>query len=116
MFDERNALSSGHFSHDDQIADVLSYLSGVEAFKATMDRFCEEFPEYNDLVWSGSWVDWEASGVDVEYMLWVCDWIESNTPVYWEDGEPWVSPYAHPLDCLFCEAGEPSIHNYEPRN
>lgn len=88
--EERIALSSGHFSHDDQVADVLSYLSGVEDFKATTDRFCEEFPEYNRLEWSGSWVDCEASNVDAEYMSWVTDWLEANTPVYWEDGEPWL--------------------------
>lgn len=90
MYDTRNSLSSGHFSHDIQIADVISYLSLVDEYAATMARFCEEFPEYNGLAWSGSWVDWEASGVDAEFMSWVCDWIESNTPVYWEDGEPWL--------------------------
>lgn len=89
---ERHALSSNHFSVDDQTADALSFLSNATDpdLRAKADEFTREFPEYNRLTWSGSWVDAEASGVDVEYMDWVRDWIENNTPVYWEDGEPFI--------------------------
>lgn len=82
----RKALSSNAFSHDDQIADVLSYAS--TAYPETMDRFTSDFPEYNHLEWSGSWVDTQASGVDPDYMSWVADWVEANLPVVWDDGEP----------------------------
>lgn len=83
-------ISSNHFSVDDQTADALSYLSlsdDPELAKLS-DQFSAEFPEYNTLVWSGSWVDTEASNVDVEYMDWVRDWIEAHTPIHWYDGEP----------------------------
>lgn len=85
------ALSSNHFSVDDQIADVISYLSLSDIYIRTMeDEFTSEFPEYNSLVWSGSWVDTEASGVDADYMSWVADWLEAHTPVMWSDGEPYL--------------------------
>lgn len=86
------ALSSNHFSHDDQVADVLRKLthSTVIEHRLMADACMIEFPEYNRLTWSGSWVDTEASGVDPDYMSWVTDWIENNTPVFWEDGEPWL--------------------------
>ena len=84
------ALSSNAFSVDDQIADAISHLSNHPDYAASMDRFVSEFPEYNTLTWSGSWVDSEASNVDPEYMSWVADWLENNTPVYWEEGEPWM--------------------------
>ncbi len=87
-----HALSSNHFSHDDQVADVLSYLSHTDdaTLRGLADDFLREFPEYNSLEWSGSWVDAEASGVDPEYMSWAADWIENNTPVFWSDGEPFL--------------------------
>ena len=76
-------LSSNAFSVDDQARDVIRQLEPDDASK-----FAAAFPDYNGLTWSGSWVDTEASGVDCEYMSWAVDWIESNTDVIWEDGEP----------------------------
>lgn len=81
-----SAISNNHFSLDQQIDDAVSWINGGTSEAA----FHREFPEWNSLIWSGSWVDTEESEVDVEYMAWVADWIERNTPVYWEDGEPWV--------------------------
>ena len=81
-------LSSNAFSVDDQTADVLSYLSNAPLSRFDEDEFDKAFPEYNGLTWSGSWVDTEASGVDVDYMSWVRDWIENNTDVTWWEGEP----------------------------
>jgi hypothetical protein len=76
---------------DDQISDVVSFLSDNEAMSAMMqDAFMREFPEYNNLTWSGSWVDCDASSVDPDYMSWVADWIESNTRVTWDEGEPYL--------------------------
>lgn len=84
---EYTPLSSNHLSVDDQINDVVTrYIVGGEYDSA----FFAEFPEYDSLVWEGAWIDPEASDVDVEYMSWVADWIESNTPVTWEEGEPWL--------------------------
>jgi len=85
-------LSSNHYSTDDQIADVVSFLSNDDTYSTLMDtRFIAEFPEYNELVWSGSWVDTESSNVDLEYMSWVAEWLENYTPVFWEEGEPYMA-------------------------
>jgi hypothetical protein len=91
-------LSSNAYSADDQVADVLSYLSNAgpiqyathtdETAEQVAERFTREFPEYSTLTWNSAWVDTEASGVDAEYMSWVTDWIESNTAVTWWEGEP----------------------------
>jgi len=94
----REALSNNGWSADDQMADVVSWLSHDVGFRDVSDRFEAEFPEYNSLVWGGSHVDTEASGVDPEYTSWVIDWIEDNTPVFWEDGEPWIDEDVNELD------------------
>lgn len=86
------ALSSNAFSVDDQIADVISYLSLSDNYDDLMRRkFTVVFPEYNSLEWSGSWVDWEASNVDPDYMSWITEWIEANTFVFWYEGEPFLA-------------------------
>lgn len=79
------AISSNHFSVDQQIADAVSSLTDDQR-----TAFDAEFPEWDTLKWSGSWVDTDASGVDVEYTCWVADWIEANTSIHWEEGEPWM--------------------------
>lgn len=86
------ALSSNAFSVDDQIADVISFLSlnDDQSFRGEPSLFESEFPEYNSLVWSGAWVDWTSSDVDPDYMNWVAEWIESNTDVTWIDGAPYL--------------------------
>jgi hypothetical protein len=85
---------------DVQIADVLSYLSDSddERDRAAADDFTRAFPEYNGLVWSGSWVDAEASGVDVEYMSWVAEWLDNNTRVSWAEGEPVIGEPGDEVD------------------
>lgn len=85
----RQAISDSHWSHDDQVADVMRWL----AHNAPNDYsyLVEQFPGFHALVWSGAWVDTVASAVDPEYMCWVTDAIEADTPVFWEDGEPWVT-------------------------
>jgi hypothetical protein len=82
----RTAISSNHFSHDIQVKDAVSYMN-----KAAKEEFNAAFPEFDELIWEGSWVHAQKSGVDVEYMSWACDWIEAMTEIYWEDGEPWVN-------------------------
>jgi len=92
-------LSSNHYSTDDQIADVISFLSATEDYFSIMEvQFLAEFPEYNDLEWSGSWVDTESSNVDLDYMMWVAEWLENNTPVFWEEGEPFMAEPSDPTD------------------
>lgn len=81
----RTALSSNHLSVDLQVKDAVESLGPHQKRK-----FDAVFPEWDTLVWSGSWVDAENSGVDPEYTSWVIDWIEANTNIMWEDGEPWL--------------------------
>lgn len=84
--DEPETLSN-HYSTDDQLKDVVSWLQRERPGKYA--AFLVAFPEWNELVWEGSWLDAEASGVDAEYTSWAIDWIESHTTVIWDDGEPW---------------------------
>lgn len=80
----RRRLSSNHYSTDGQLADVILALDPEQTA-----RFHSEFPEWPNLVWSGSWVNTEASNVDAEYTSWAIDWVEAHCDVIWEDGEPW---------------------------
>jgi hypothetical protein len=81
----RIAISSNHYSQDLQVKDAVSYLNPEQK-----ERLLEVYPEFDELIWDGSWVHAGQSGVDPEFMSWVQDWIEQDTEVYWEDGEPWV--------------------------
>lgn len=82
-------ISSNHFSHDLQVQDAVTWLRNDSRFTLKMrTEFAEKFPEWDELKWEGSWVDVIDSDVDLEYMSWVADWIEENTPIYWRDGEP----------------------------
>lgn len=78
------AVSSNHYSVDQQIEDAVSSLTEPERA-----AFVDAYPEWPNLVWSGSWIDAETSCVDPEFMSWVADWIEGNTTIFWENGEPW---------------------------
>lgn len=81
----RVALSSNHYSTDIQLSDVVGLMpADVRA------AFDAEHPEWESLTWSGSWVDYKASGVDMEYTSWAIDWVESHTNVMWDDGEPYA--------------------------
>lgn len=81
----RTPVSSNHLSVDLQVKDA------VESLGPRQKRgFDAAYPEWHTLVWSGSWVDAEASAVDPEYTSWIIDWIEANTNIMWEDGEPWL--------------------------
>jgi hypothetical protein len=86
----RQSLSSGHFSHDDQMIDALNFL--YREFPEDYATIIAKFPEMAEgrSIWSGSWLDTEAMGVDAEYSSWVVDAIEATGRVYWEDGEPWA--------------------------
>jgi hypothetical protein len=85
-------LSDNHLSLDNQIDSAVTYLTHAPELAAEAERFRAEFPEYAHLVWQNqsAWIECEASGVDPEFMSWVADWIEANTPIFWEEGEPWL--------------------------
>jgi hypothetical protein len=89
---ERSSLSSNHFSTDIQLEDAVSWLQHNQAEKFAL--FLANFPEWvtrtkGDTVGS-SWFDTEAMGVDPEWGSWAVDWVENNTDIFWEDGEPWI--------------------------
>jgi hypothetical protein len=85
-------LSDNHYSVDNQIDSCVTYLWHAPELTRQARQFDAAFPEYAHLIWQdgGSWIDSEASQVDVEYMSWVADWIERFTPIFWEEGEPWL--------------------------
>lgn len=85
------AISSGHFSHDIQVADALDYLrhNHEDAYASILT----DFPELADVKWSMSWFDTDAMGVDAEYSSWVADAIEATGLVQWFDGEPYAGPF-----------------------
>ena len=84
---ERVSISSGHFSHDMQVADAMSYLetNHNDDYREIIEQF-----DWKATKWIGSWVDTEAMGVDQEWSSWLCDAIEDTGHVWWEDGEPWA--------------------------
>lgn len=84
------ALSHNGYSVDLQLADVVSYLEGADP--DTYSEFLRAFPEWERVIFpeQSAWIDWEAMGVDIEWSSWAVDWIENNTPIYWEEGEPWI--------------------------
>lgn len=88
---ERSSLSSGHFSTDTQLEDAVGFLEDSD--HDLYVKFLDEFPEWTTRTMGegiSSWFDTDAMGVDIEWSNWCIDWLEANTGIYWEDGEPWV--------------------------
>jgi hypothetical protein len=85
-------LSNNHLSLDNQIDSAVTYLWHAPELTRQARQFRDAFPEYAHLVWqeASAWIDAEASKVDPEFMSWVADWIERFTPIFWEEGEPWL--------------------------
>lgn len=91
--EERESLSSGHFSTDTQLEDAVSFLE--HNLPAIFAEFLEAFPEWERRTMGeghSSWFDVETMGVDIEWSSWAVDWVEEHSPVWWEDGEPWTRP------------------------
>ena len=96
----RESLSSNHFSNDQQLADVVSYMEHHLPEKHV--EFLARYPEWPKLGFIGTsssldylpvtrdGIDYYEGDLDVEATCWMVDWIEANTEVYWEDGEPWI--------------------------
>jgi len=84
----RAGLSSGHFSLTDQTNDVVGWLrhQDPDAHAA----FCAEFPEWDEFYQAGGYG--EQVGLDPDYGSWAVDWIEGNSTVTWDDGEPYHYP------------------------
>ena len=80
----RNTISSDQFSHDLQIEDVLDWLE-----PETREAFGQQFPEFDNPVWNCTQLNYAAMGCDSEITQRAANWIEANTPVYWDEGEPW---------------------------
>lgn len=80
-------LSSNQLSTDLQADDVLGWLRINHPDAARIVD--AQFPEPRK--WSGSWLDTEEMGVDVEYGSWLIDAIEATGLVTWRDGEPWAA-------------------------
>lgn len=84
-------LSSGSFSVDQQLEDVVAWLDAERPDDHA--RFLEEFPEWEQRRWQGphsGHFDTTTMGVDEEWSSWAIDWVENHTDVTWEDGEPYL--------------------------
>ena len=79
------AVSGNGFSVDQQIFDAL-----MNVKHETFLDIISKFPEITDVQWSGSWVDWEAMGVDQEWSMWLLEEIEQSSDIQWIDGEPYI--------------------------
>lgn len=84
----RDMVSSGHFSHDQQVGDALSCLQ--HTYPNAYAKVRQQFPE--SIIWDdqSAWIDTEAMGVDVEWSSWLTDAIESTGVVFWDEGEPYT--------------------------
>lgn len=76
-------ISSNHASFDRQVSDSISYIrnNGYD-----YESFMSAFPEWENITWSGEWVD----TIHDEYTSWVADWLENNTNITWWEGEPCI--------------------------
>lgn len=95
-----DALSSNHYSVDGQLDDVIHYLDACRpTIYAAMVAAFPEVPTRAMGDTMSAEYDTNAMGVDVEWSCWLIDWIEQNSNVIWEEGEPWLWVHAagHPL-------------------
>lgn len=85
---EEYTISSNAFSIDLQAIDALNHLRLVhpKAYSEIVKHFNEP------VIWSGSWFDTDAMGVDPDYSSWLVDAIEDSGHVSWVDGEPYAIP------------------------
>lgn len=83
-----DSISSGHYSHDQQVLDAMNYLENYQG-EAHME-ITKKFPEWINRKWNGAWIDTEAMNVDHEWSSWLTDAIENTGFVTWIDGEPYA--------------------------
>lgn len=79
------ALSNNHFSHEQQLTDVLNWLQAndPDMFK----KFIAEFPEWSEAKGDMALI---LETFDDEWPMWATDWIETVTDITWDEGEPWL--------------------------
>lgn len=86
----RHPISSNRYSVDGQAMDSVAWLKHNRPDDHA--RLLAAFPEIERVSFdlNSSWFDVEAMGVDQEWGSWLVDWIEQETDVQWEDGEPYA--------------------------
>ena len=95
-------ISSNHFSHDQQVLDVMDYLEIEDGI--AFSHLINMFPEWLNVSFDGAWIDTDAMDVDVEFTSWLVDEIEACSNVMWHDGEPYMvteEDYTHDADEFF---------------
>jgi hypothetical protein len=96
------AISSNHYSHDQQVQDALDYLQTNHL--PQYEALVADFPEVTNIRYVGSWFDVEGMQVDPEWSSWVADAIETTGLVIWEEGEPWAVDWSASLPIYdWCE-------------
>jgi hypothetical protein len=103
---DMEAISSNHFSHDQQVVDVMDYLEHNDGI--AYSHLINMFPEYLRVTFGDSptsaWIDTDAMDVDVDFMGWLTDEIEACCNIMWHDGEPYMisdEDYTHDADEFF---------------
>ena len=87
VMDNYGAISSNGFSVHQQMVDAMSWLENN--WPEDYAKIITEYPEYERLIWEGSWLDTEAMGVNEDWPNWLIDAIEATDHVRWIEGEPW---------------------------
>lgn len=88
---QREPVSGNHYSVHDQVIDAVESLNDEE--RAAFDAAHPEWGHVLEAKGSDAWLDDAtaiAAGVNVEYMNSAIDWLEANTRISWDDGEPYL--------------------------
>jgi len=83
-------VSYNGFSHDGQVFDAIAWLktNRPDEYQVVVDNY-----EVESVIMDGAWVDTDAMGVDPDWVSWLTDWIEQETCIEWEHGEPFAVLY-----------------------
>lgn len=95
----RVPLSSNQWSVDLQVVDVVDWLNADETPRSeAYEKFVEDFPEFQNVVerqvdLNPNWhtFDLEDLGLDIQWVSWLVESLESTGLVWWEEGEPWAN-------------------------
>lgn len=84
----RILISDGSSGFDQQIRDAVDALSDEERAE-----FNSVFPDYDALMKSVTppltAFYPESVGLDPDYPMWIMEWIEKVTDMFWSDGDLW---------------------------
>tara|TARA_R110000772_G_scaffold223784_1_gene334358 strand:+ start:122 stop:466 length:345 start_codon:yes stop_codon:yes gene_type:complete len=81
-------ISSNHFSHDQQVQDVMEYLEHHDGI--AYSHLVNMFPEFTVALFDGSSYDTYSMDVDADWSSWLTDEIEACSNIMWMDGEPFT--------------------------